>query len=71
MAVGKNLDVGWGGEALNDPVRWRRAAIQGMEAEFLERLHNTYATQLGRWFGGQELSRGQWQKIALSRAYMR
>jgi ATP-binding cassette subfamily B protein/ATP-binding cassette subfamily C protein len=27
---------------------------------------------LGRWFaGGQELSGGQWQKIALSRAYMR
>jgi ATP-binding cassette subfamily B protein len=32
----------------------------------------TYNTQLGRWFkGGRELSGGQWQKIALSRAFMR
>ncbi len=31
-----------------------------------------YQTQLGRWFkGGRELSGGQWQKIALSRAFMR
>jgi len=31
-----------------------------------------YETQLGRWFkGGRELSGGQWQKIALSRAFMR
>ncbi|HEX2484600.1 MAG TPA: ATP-binding cassette domain-containing protein, partial [Myxococcota bacterium] len=29
-------------------------------------------TQLGRWFkDGRELSAGQWQKIALSRAFMR
>jgi len=43
-----------------------------MAAPFIERLDRGYATQLGRWFaGGQELSGGQWQKIALSRAYMR
>ena len=31
-----------------------------------------YQTQLGRWFArGQELSGGQWQKVALSRAFMR
>ena len=31
-----------------------------------------YATQLGKWFKeGQELSGGQWQKIALARAFMR
>ena len=35
-------------------------------------MENGYETQLGRWFaGGQDLSGGQWQKIALSRAYMR
>jgi len=31
-----------------------------------------YDTQLGTWFrDGKELSGGQWQKIALSRAFMR
>ena len=31
-----------------------------------------YQTQLGKWFkDGRELSGGQWQKIALSRAFMR
>lgn len=70
MSVGENLGVG-DVDALNDPIRWRRAASQGVAAEFIDRLSNTYATQLGRWFGGQELSGGQWQKVALSRAYMR
>ena len=31
-----------------------------------------FQTQLGNWFkGGKELSTGQWQKVALSRAFMR
>jgi len=69
--VGENLGVG-DIDAFKDETRWREAASQGMAAEFIERLDQGYATQLGRWFaGGQELSGGQWQKIALSRAYMR
>jgi len=43
-----------------------------MAAEFIEAMPEAYQTQLGRWFaGGRELSGGQWQKIALSRAFMR
>jgi ATP-binding cassette subfamily B protein len=43
-----------------------------MAHEFIERLPAGYETQLGRWFDdGRELSLGQWQKIALSRAFMR
>ncbi|OCR25168.1 ABC transporter permease [Pseudomonas syringae] len=69
--VGENLGVG-DIDAFGEEQRWRDAASQGMAAEFIERLDKGYATQLGRWFaGGQELSGGQWQKIALSRAYMR
>jgi ATP-binding cassette subfamily B protein len=34
-------------------------------------LPEGYETQLGNYFGGQELSVGQWQKIALARAFMR
>jgi len=71
MTVGENLGVG-DVNAFDDPARWARAAQQGTAADFIERLEKGYATQLGRWFaGGQELSGGQWQKIALSRAYMR
>ncbi|KGF62875.1 ABC transporter ATP-binding protein [Pseudomonas lutea] len=71
MTVGENLGVG-DVAAFDDQARWRDAATQGIAAEFIERLSNGYYTQLGRWFvGGQELSGGQWQKLALSRAYMR
>jgi ATP-binding cassette subfamily B protein len=38
----------------------------------IENLPEGYQTMLGRWFhGGHELSVGQWQKIALARAFMR
>jgi ABC-type multidrug transport system fused ATPase/permease subunit len=71
LTVGENLGVG-DIDAFTDETRWTAAAHQGMAAEFIEALDQGYATQLGRWFaGGQELSGGQWQKIALSRAYMR
>ncbi len=43
-----------------------------MAAPFVEELPAGYQTQLGKWFkDGRELSGGQWQKIALSRAFMR
>ena len=43
-----------------------------MAAPFIEELPAGYQTQLGKWFKeGRELSGGQWQKIALSRAFMR
>ncbi|MFT6387717.1 MAG: ABC-type multidrug transport system fused ATPase/permease subunit, partial [Cellvibrionaceae bacterium] len=39
---------------------------------FISELPNQYKTQLGKWFkDGQELSGGQWQKMALARAFMR
>ena len=39
---------------------------------FVESMPEGYQTQLGRWFkDGRELSGGQWQKIALARAFMR
>jgi ATP-binding cassette subfamily B protein len=38
----------------------------------IDRLPDGYDTMLGRWFsGGHELSLGQWQKVALARAFMR
>ncbi len=69
--VGENIGVG-DGRALDDEARWREAADKGMAAPFIADLPDGYRTQLGRWFrGGRELSLGQWQKVALSRAFMR
>lgn len=49
----------------------REAAINAGAAPFIESLEKQYDTPLTRMFdGGQELSIGQWQKIALARAFM-
>jgi ATP-binding cassette subfamily B protein len=71
MIVGEN--VGAGDEPhFEDEARWREAAVKGQAADFIEQLPKGYQTQLGKWFrDGRELSGGQWQKIALSRAFMR
>ncbi|MHC4837586.1 MAG: ATP-binding cassette domain-containing protein, partial [Planctomycetota bacterium] len=69
--VGENIGAG-DERAFDDETRWQDAARAGLAAEFIEKLPGSYRTQLGRWFrDGQELSGGQWQKIALSRAFMR
>jgi len=71
LIVGENIGVG-DGDAFDDEGRWTEAAEKGMAAPFIADLADGYRTQLGRWFrGGRELSLGQWQKIALSRAFMR
>lgn len=71
FTVGQNIGAG-DEPAFDDEQRWEEAAVQGLAAPFIEELPEQYQTQLGRWFkGGQELSIGQWQKIALSRAFMR
>jgi ABC-type multidrug transport system fused ATPase/permease subunit len=71
LPVGENIGVG-DVEDIDDEERWESAAHKGMADEFIEGMPERYKTQLGRWFkGGRELSGGQWQKIALSRAFMR
>jgi len=37
----------------------------------IQRLPEAYDSLLGRWFGGHELSTGEWQRIALARAFLR
>jgi ATP-binding cassette subfamily B protein len=69
--VGENIGVG-DVRYFDDQQRWETAADKGMADALVKDLPLGYATQLGKWFkDGQELSGGQWQKIALSRAFMR
>jgi ATP-binding cassette subfamily B protein len=71
MLVGENIGAG-DVRAFEDENRWRSAASKGLAAEFVEQLPGGYHAQLGKWFkDGRELSGGQWQKIALARAFMR
>ena len=49
-----------------------RAAVASGADGFINDLVGGYQQQLGTWFeGGVQLSGGQWQKLALSRAFMR
>jgi len=71
FSVGENIGAG-DVRHMDDTDRWAKAAETGMASPFIEEMPEGYETQLGRWFkGGRELSGGQWQKIALSRAFMR
>jgi ATP-binding cassette subfamily B protein len=71
LPVGEN--IGAGDEThFEDQPRWVVAAAKGRADDFIGGLPQKYQTQLGKWFrDGRELSGGQWQKIALSRAFMR
>jgi ATP-binding cassette, subfamily B, bacterial len=66
-------NVGLGSvEHREDAPRIARAVDRGGATEVVRGLLNGLDTQLGRWFkDGTELSGGQWQKIALARAFMR
>lgn len=66
-------NVGFGStDHIDDEARLGQAVERGGATEVLASLSGGLDTQLGRWFkDGTELSGGQWQKIALSRAFMR
>jgi ATP-binding cassette subfamily B protein len=71
LMVGENIGAG-DVRHFEDEIRWREAGDKGMATSIVETLPAGYRTQLGKWFNeGRELSGGQWQKIALSRAFMR
>ena len=71
LVVGENIGIG-DVKNIHQDDHVADAARKGMADVFIRDLPAGYKTQLGTWFkDGKELSGGQWQKIALSRAFMR
>jgi len=66
-------NIGFGQiDSLFDQSRITHAAEQGLANRVVEKFSSGYDQMLGRRFeGGVDLSGGEWQKFALSRAYMR
>ncbi|WP_096786338.1 ABC transporter ATP-binding protein [Rhodobacter sp. CZR27] len=71
FSAGDNIAVGRI-EAREDALRIAGAAARSGADRIVERLPEGYAQMLGKRFrDGVELSGGEWQKLAIARAYMR
>ena len=70
LTAGENIGLGQV-EARHDTGRLYAAAAQAGADAVIAALPNGLATPLGRQFGGRELSGGEWQKLALARAFVR
>ncbi len=71
LTASRNIGVGKV-EAIDDVEAVQVAAAKSGASGVIEKLPNEYKTMLGKWFEqGQQLSGGEWQKIALARAFMR
>ena len=70
LTAAENVGIGWV-PSLDDREAVEAATERGGADDIVGTLPQGYDTMLGRWFGGEQLSIGQWQRIALARAFMR
>jgi len=71
FTAGENIAVGDVSEFSNQ-AKISSAAKLSLADEVIEKLEQGYKTKMGKQFhGGTNLSGGQWQKVALGRAYMK
>src|SRR3954452_3839988 len=66
-------NIGFGKiEAVDDQDRIRGAAVKSLAQSVIDKLPGGFDQMVGRRFdGGLDLSGGEWQKLAIARAYMR
>lgn len=69
--VAHNIAYGDWRNLLNDQERIEEIARLSDAHHMIENMPDGYDTQLGRMFGNHTLSGGQWQKIAIARAFAR
>lgn len=70
LTAAENVGIGWI-PSVEDREAIQKAAADGGATEVIAGLPKGPDTLLGRWFGGEQLSVGQWQRVALARAFMR
>lgn len=70
FSAGDNVGLGWL-PSREDESALDRAVREAGAEDVVARLPDGLKTPLGRAFGGDDLSGGQWQRIALARAFMR
>ncbi|MHC5823653.1 MAG: ABC transporter ATP-binding protein, partial [Nostoc sp.] len=70
LTIGENIALG-DTEALDNKLQLIQASQKSGIADKIEQLKEGYDTLLGKQFGGTELSGGEWQKLAIARAFTR